>query len=150
MGIIVLIKRDMKVQQKRICDMSNFKHNLDNSLNTIGSMIGGTYLVDNPTTIPSNTWYTPMSITLDKGIYIVSARARFGTNPNGYRCGNVRDSADNVSRDYVFGLSNDGSSDDTYITIKQLTTKTTLYFNICQTSGEELSLMSQLFAVKLK
>lgn len=32
MGIIVLVKRDMKVQQKRICDMSNFKHNLDNSL----------------------------------------------------------------------------------------------------------------------
>lgn len=122
---------------------------LINSLNSIGSLVGGTYLVDNPTTIPSNTWYTPMLITLEKGVYIVLARARFGTNSNGYRRCNVRDSADNMSGDYVFGLSNDGNCDDTYVKIEKVSTKTTFYFNIYQASGEDLSLMSQLYAVKL-
>lgn len=102
-------------------------------------------------TMTSGQWYSPLSITLGRGIYLVFTRARFGISATGARTTNVRTDPNARAGEFQFAVLPSGSCDDVYIKLITVSSDSeTYYFNVQQTSGANLDLqVASMQAIQL-
>lgn len=108
------------------------------------------------TAIPHNTWTVLGSITLDPGVYIIMATARYTANANGYR-GIVL--ATNNSPDSSGGLqvattdyrapANGTFTFCHFTSTRTVTERTTYYIKAIQTSGSQLTVAPRVSTVRV-
>ena len=107
------------------------------------------------TTVYNNTLQSVGSVQLAKGSYIIEGMASFGTSASGYRELNLSSAAasDGIDR-YCVTRVQGASSKATVaqvVTMMEVTTSTkTIYLNLKQTSGSDLTVLSGIRYTKIR
>ena len=117
----------------------------------------GTTTVTNPAavSVPSETITNLASITLDVGIWIIWATARFANNATGRRSLYISNVSGSSSEGFSINANDTVNAVDggyTYakaFDYKSYNTQTTLYLNVWQNSGSSLSTIGRLYAMKI-
>ena len=120
------------------------------------SMTGSrAYVNGSATTVPSGSWKTVATITLEAGRWIIYATAQLGgTSATGYRGLMISASRDSSSRvaewaqDRRPGISGSNVF-ATCMHIAPLTSQTTFYINVYQSSGADITVYGRIVAMRI-
>ena len=113
------------------------------------------YVNGSATTVPSGSWKTVATITLEAGRWIIYATAQLGgTSATGYRGLMISASRDSSSRvaewaqDRRPGISGSNVFANC-MHIAPLTSQTTFYINVYQSSGADITVYGRIVAMRI-
>ena len=107
------------------------------------------------TSLATSTWLSLASMTLEPGIWLLFANARFASNATGIRkmfLSTTQDSSSSSLGVIFNDFRNPVSGDYTYVSVNgtyAVTSNTTIYLNCWQSSGSSLATYGRLYAVRI-
>ncbi len=133
----------------------SWRTQLDNSYGNLMNTGYRPYTDGSAVSVPTATWKSVCSLTLDAGRWLVYATGRFNTNANGtHRSIRVSTSADSSGGTTVQFTDYRSPTSGTYTYCKSMdmaviSTQTTYYINAYQDSGSSLDVTGRLYAVRI-
>lgn len=105
--------------------------------------------------VASASWKTTASITLPRGIWVLSAYIQFNSNTTGIRSAVLSESQDsgtstrNMSSDTSAAMTSGNATKLHFVDIYQIASETTYYLNAYQNCGSALTIYGRITAIKI-
>ena len=121
------------------------------SLYSMYNSLTTNYLESSQTSVNvnNNTWTNVSSLELPAGLWIVIAQFNYNQNANGVRQGNVSTTSGSSAVNFSINAVNGVVTRNRIAVVFNIDQTTTIYGNVSQTSGGQLSCYCYLYAVRI-